>query len=102
MVSKQRAEAAAEKLALLATKAACDGAHRFLEVHGLEADPDQLAVAVREEVRREIDRALDDFARAVEVGMGTIGQATFVACLALAGVAAAKRVGRIADEIQIH
>lgn len=77
-----------------AVQAAMKAAKKYLHLHKLEADGDVLSEALAKHVKVRITEALDDAREAIECGMTDVAEQTFVVSMVLAGIDAAKEVGR--------
>lgn len=92
---QERTDAAAQALAEFARNAAIRAAREYLDHHGLEADSSALADRIAAEVRAAWAEAMDDAREALQCPNGEVmAQTTFGASMALAGIAAAKQVGK--------
>lgn len=77
-----------------AVQAAMRAAEQYLHVHKLEADDRALADALKVHVKARITEALADARDAFDCGMADVAEQTFLASMVLAGIDAAKEVGR--------
>jgi hypothetical protein len=75
-----------------AVRIAIRGAHEYLRVHDLKADPDPLANSILQRVKERMPEALDDATKAVQCNMHQVAEATFRASMIQAGIDAAKDV----------
>jgi hypothetical protein len=83
-----------QTLADFAFRSAARAAADFLERNQLVADVDTLAQALKRHCKSNMRSAVNDACDAFDCGMTMVGEATFRASMALAGVAAAKEVGQ--------
>jgi hypothetical protein len=77
-------------LATIAAQAVLNGAVEYLRANKLTADNGLLASKCREHARLALRPALADAKEAIDAHMGQCAEATFLASMALAGIAAAK------------
>lgn len=81
-------------LILVACQAAAKAAARYLQVHDLDADDGQMKEVLKRHVKARLDEALADVKKTLDCGMGDVASQTFLASMVLAGIDAAKEVGR--------
>ena len=72
---------------------AAQAAMRYLETHGLTADPDALASCLAAWVRAKLPEALQDAKEALDAGLTEYVKLTYEATIVLAGIEAAKEAG---------
>ena len=82
-----------DDLARVAVGIAAQSATAYLKTHGLQASTEALANCLSASVRMAFPKALADAREAYEAHMGQVGEATFRASMALAGIEAAKEAG---------
>jgi len=74
----------------IALRAAC----AYLKEHKLTADDEPLFACVRSWCEIKLPEAITDYKDACDCGMEQIGQKSFLATMALAGIEAAKEAGK--------
>lgn len=77
-----------------AVQAAMRAAVQYLQVHNLEAEDRALTDALKAHVKAKIGEAIDDAKAAIDCGMTDVAEQTFIASMVLAGVSAAREVGK--------
>lgn len=81
-------------LARAAEVIAARAAKRFLEVNGLEADPQALAECLVSNIKAKLPEALKDAKEALAIPGGEkVAEATFALSIAAAGIEAAREAG---------
>jgi hypothetical protein len=78
-------------LAQAAIQYAAQGAREYIQRRDLAADPQRLFELVKEEVGKALPDALIDADKAIQCGMGRIGEITFGHSMVIAGIQGAKR-----------
>ena len=76
-----------------AADTAMRAAATYIKTHNLQVDVDELIVNLRREVKDALPGALRDAGEAHQARMGNLVATTFLASMALAGIAAAKQTG---------
>ena len=81
---------ATERLTVVATQIAAEGARRYLAAHNLRTDTGTLARFLAFWVKQQLPAALADAKKALDCGMDKAAESTFAASMILAGIEAAK------------
>ena len=84
-----------DRFASASANHAMTAAAEYIRQHGLAvSDYEAACVVLRREVKAVLNEALDYAKAAMEAGMGAMAEATFIASMRLAGIAAAKEFAK--------
>src|SRR5262249_44016903 len=92
--TEQEQQEAIDKLGTAAADFALSAALQYLRVHHLTADPDALLESLKAHVRARLPESLAEARQALDCNMVHVANRLFMATMALAGVDAAREVGR--------